>query len=103
MSSSELKGWKEIPIGGLILDAGNTDKYETGSWRTFRPVWDADKCIHCLQCWIYCPDSAIQVEDGKIKGINLYHCKGCGICAVECPDKVKAIKMEEEASFDKDA
>ncbi|MEK7679190.1 MAG: 4Fe-4S binding protein [Deltaproteobacteria bacterium] len=33
-----------------------------------------------------------------MKGFDLEHCKGCGICAVECPDKVKAITMEEEAS-----
>ena len=103
MSKSKLKGWKEIPIGGLIVEAGNSDKYETGSWRTFRPVWNSEKCIHCLQCWIYCPDSAIQVEGGKIKSIVLSHCKGCGICAVECPDKVKAIEMKEEASFEKKA
>jgi pyruvate ferredoxin oxidoreductase delta subunit len=99
--STKLKGWKEIPIGGLILEAGNSETYETGSWRTFRPIWDSDKCIHCLQCWIYCPDSAIQVEGGKVKGIDLKHCKGCGICAVECPEKVKAIEMKEEAGFEK--
>jgi len=44
-----------------------------------------------------CPDSAIIIEDGKMIGFDMEHCKGCGICAVECPDKVKAIKMEEEA------
>ncbi len=100
MSTSKLKGWKEIPIGGLILDAGNTEKYETGSWRSFRPVWDPDKCINCLRCWIFCPDSAIQIKDEKVTGINLFHCKGCGICAAECPEKVKAIEMKEEAGFE---
>jgi len=45
-------------------------------------------------CWIYCPDSAILVEDKKVKEIDLEHCKGCGICAEECP--VKAIKMVPE-------
>jgi pyruvate ferredoxin oxidoreductase delta subunit len=44
-----------------------------------------------------CPDSAVFAEDGKMMGFDLDHCKGCGICAVECPDKVKAIKMVEEA------
>ena len=46
-----------------------------------------------------CPDSAILVEDAKVVGIDLEHCKGCGICAAECPPKVKAIKMvlEREA------
>ena len=29
--------------------------------------------------------------------INLMYCKGCGICAEECPPK--AISMVEESSF----
>lgn len=94
------KGWKEIPIGGLILEAGNSTAYETGSWRTFRPVRDEDRCIHCLICWIFCPDSAILVEDEKVVGIDLKHCKGCGICAKECPSRVQAIQMVEETAFD---
>ena len=34
------KGWKEIPLGGLILEAGNAEKYKTGGWRTYRPERD---------------------------------------------------------------
>ena len=85
--STGLKGWKDIPIGGMILEAGNSAEYETGGWRTFRPVMDKEKCKNCLFCWIYCPDSAIQVENEKIKEIDLKYCKGCGICAAECPAK----------------
>ena len=95
----KLKGWKEIPIGGVITEAGNSDNYETGSWRAYKPILDTEKCINCLKCWIICPDSSIIVEDGKVVGINYKHCKGCGLCAQGCPDKVKAIKMvldEEE-------
>ena len=88
------KGWKDIPIGGLILEPGNAEEYKTGSWRTFKPVRDEEKCTNCLLCWIYCPDSSIIVEDGKIKGIDYEHCKGCGICSTQCP--VNAIKMVEE-------
>ncbi len=88
-----IPGWKNMPVGGIIPDAGNSDTYNTGSWRTFKPTWDAEKCIHCCTCWILCPDSAILAADGKITGINYKHCKGCGICAEECPDKVKAISM----------
>ena len=90
-----LKGWREIPIGGLIIDAGNSKEYETGSWRTKRPVVDMDRCSHCLICWVYCPDSAILVEDTRFAGIDLVYCKGCGICASECPRK--AITMVDEA------
>lgn len=90
-------GWRDIPIGGMILEAGNAVKYLTGGWRAFRPIWDADRCIHCLLCWVMCPDSSIVVDDGKMIDINLVHCKGCGICAEVCPPKVKCIDMVEEA------
>ena len=90
-----LRSWKDIPIGGLISDAGNSEEYETGSWRSNRPIIDMEKCIQCLLCWVFCPDGAIVTEDQKVKGIDLVHCKGCGICACECPQK--AITMIEEA------
>jgi 2-oxoacid:acceptor oxidoreductase delta subunit (pyruvate/2-ketoisovalerate family) len=93
------KGWKELAIGGRIDEAGCATEYETGSWRTFRPVRDEEKCTNCLRCWIYCPDSAIQVEDGKVTGIDLEHCKGCGICAEVCPPKINAIKMVQESEL----
>ncbi|HDS08584.1 MAG TPA: ferredoxin [Firmicutes bacterium] len=88
------KNWKEIPIGGLILEAGNAREYKTGDWRTFRPVWFEDKCIHCFQCWANCPDSSILIKDDKMTGIDYDHCKGCGICAKICPKQ--AIEMEKD-------
>lgn len=94
--SDKLPGWKDIPIGGMILEAGNSAKYETGTWRSSRPIWDPEKCIQCLTCWIYCPDSSILVENEKMVGIDYFHCKGCGICAHVCPPKDKAITMEIE-------
>lgn len=93
MSNEKPKGWKDLPAGGLILEAGNSDDYETGSWRTYKPVLDENKCNSCLICWIHCPDSSIIVEDGEMKGFDMKHCKGCGICAEVCPPKIKAITM----------
>ncbi len=91
-----LKSWKEIPIGGLIVEAGNSVEYETGSWRTLCPKIDMDKCVHCMICWMFCPDSSMLVENGRLKGVDVAHCKGCGICAQECPRK--AITMEKETT-----
>ncbi|MCX7796119.1 MAG: 4Fe-4S binding protein [bacterium] len=93
----KLPTWKEMPEGIVILEAGNAQEYETGSWRTFRPVVDKSKCINCLFCWIYCPDTSIIVKDEKMEGIDYSHCKGCGICSKVCP--AKAISMVEEGSL----
>jgi len=87
------KGWKEIPIGGTIIEAGNAAEYKTGSWRTFKPIWIEKNCIHCLFCWMYCPDESVIVEDGKFVRFDYDYCKGCGICANECPAKENAIEM----------
>ncbi|MEM4260352.1 MAG: 4Fe-4S binding protein [Candidatus Woesearchaeota archaeon] len=92
-------GWRDLEDGGKILDAGNSEKYKTGDWRTFRPIWDEKKCTHCLICWINCPDSCILVKDTKMQTINLEQCKGCGICAEVCP--VKCIIMKDENEFKK--
>ena len=89
------KGWKDLPIGGKITEAGNACKYKTGDWRTFLPVVDREKCINCMQCWLYCPDMAIEAKDnGELGEIKLDYCKGCGICANICP--VKCIEMKKE-------
>lgn len=96
-----MKGWRDLPIGGVLLEGGTAAEYISGDWRSLRPIWDKEKCIHCLICWIYCPDSSILVEDGKVVGIDYDHCKGCGICAVECPKKVQAITMVKESQFRK--
>jgi pyruvate ferredoxin oxidoreductase delta subunit len=89
-------GWKDLPIGGMIVEAGNAVRYRTGEWRAFRPEVDKDKCTNCLQCWVYCPDSSIVVKDEQMAGFDVDHCKGCGICAATCP--VSAIAMVSEAT-----
>jgi pyruvate ferredoxin oxidoreductase delta subunit len=99
-----LKDWQNLPDGGVIVEAGNANDYETGSWRTWKPVCLRENCTQCLKCWEYCPDNAIVLEDGVgtngeprklVKEVNYYHCKGCGICVKECPvnkeGKVKAL------------
>jgi pyruvate ferredoxin oxidoreductase delta subunit len=99
----KMKSNKEIPIGGLIDEAGSSMKFKTGDWRSFRPITDFNKCINCMQCVISCPDDCIPTEgsgnDIKRKETDWNYCKGCGICANVCP--VKCIKMEEEAKFQK--
>ena len=77
-------GWRDLPRGD-ILEGGSSLKFKTGNWRSIRPVHIPEKCIHCHLCWIACPDSAVKVKDGKFEKIDYDYCKGCGICAHECP------------------
>ncbi len=65
----------------------------TGDWRAERPVVDREKCVKCATCWAFCPCQCI-VEKPFWFEANLEFCKGCGICAQECPHG--AIKMVEE-------
>lgn len=93
-----LKGWRDIPIGGMILEAGNAAEYQTGDWRAFRPVRGEADCTHCFQCWLFCPDSSILVdaEAEEMAGFDLNHCKGCGICAAVCPVNAKVRRKADE-------
>ena len=100
--SDKKEGWKELPIGA-VLKAGTAFSYKTGNWRTFRPIWQEDKCIHCLQCWMICPDFAISAKDEKFGGYDYDHCKGCGLCAYICPVKGKAIVMMKESDIEAQA
>jgi pyruvate ferredoxin oxidoreductase delta subunit len=43
---------------------------------------------------MYCPDNAIHAEGGVFK-ISYTYCKGCGICAKECPKGAILIEKEE--------
>ena len=96
MANKGPKRWQELPIGGLILEAGNAEHYNTGNWRAKRPVMNLEECTNCLFCWLYCPDISILVEDGKVVGVDLEHCKGCGICAQVCPKECIEMIAESE-------
>lgn len=55
-------------------------------WRERRPVWKRESCSFCRDCTLYCPEGALRVEGEELQ-INWAFCKGCGICAHECPRK----------------
>ena len=89
--------WKELTPGAVVTEPGSThDAVETGSWRLNKPVIDLDRCINCFFCWMFCPDAAILVTDHKVSGVDYEHCKGCGICSVECPPKCIEMVLDRD-------
>jgi pyruvate ferredoxin oxidoreductase delta subunit len=86
--------WKDLEIGSIVTEPGSVSQYQTGTWRSERPIIDLDKCNKCGLCYIFCPDAAIEMNDEGYPELNLFYCKGCGICSAECP--TKAITQVEE-------
>ncbi len=41
-------------------------------------------CFDCDNCWHFCPDAAV-IKKANGYEIDYSYCKGCGICAMECP------------------
>lgn len=88
---SETEHIKELPLVPTTVKLST--EFKTGSWRVQRPIINSGKCVKCLICWVYCPESSIK-WDGISLSIDYNFCKGCGICHRECP--VKAIEMIPE-------
>lgn len=64
-----------------------------------RRCFSCGNCFACDNCWTLCPDSAVlkrheQASGGAHYQFDLDYCKGCGLCANECP--CGYIQMEEE-------
>jgi len=95
MGKKELLSKSEMKPGTVALGGTMADLY-TGSWRTYMPITDLEKCTHCMICWIMCPDGAVVVKDGKKLGTDLQYCKGCGICATECPADAIEMRLESD-------
>lgn len=74
----------------------------TGALSAYAASLEARRCIHCgsctscERCAIFCPDNSVRRAGDERYEFDLDHCKGCGICAEECPSKV--IDMKSIAS-----
>lgn len=96
-----LPTYQELPVGGTLVEGkteagligpGSFIENKVSGWATFRPVRDREKCTMCLLCWFFCPEGTIiRISDRGDLMTNYDYCKGCGVCANECP--VDAIKM----------
>jgi pyruvate ferredoxin oxidoreductase delta subunit len=88
-----------VPFLGAALSVGAETKRE-GTWEREQVLQEAARCVSCgtcnlcLQCVLSCPEACVRLNDAKTAvTVNLDFCKGCGICAYECPREV--ITMEE--------
>lgn len=90
-----LLGWAAAPVGGTVLAAGNSiHKDLSASREGFLPEFLPDKCTHCAQCDLVCPDLCFVWEEGEdargrpamvLLGIDYQYCKGCLKCIEACP------------------
>jgi len=68
---------------------------ETNALFEARRCLSCGNCFECDNCYGVCPDNAvIKLGQGKRFAFNYDYCKGCGLCAAECP--CGAIRMDAE-------
>jgi len=68
---------------------------ETTALFEARRCLSCGNCFECDNCYGVCPDNAvIKLGPGKRFKFNFDYCKGCGVCAAECP--CGAIRMVPE-------
>jgi formate dehydrogenase beta subunit len=66
------------------------DLGETGVRHEARRCLSCGNCLACDNCWTLCPDQAVLktrdiAADGSHYVFDYDYCKGCGLCAHECP------------------
>lgn len=93
--SAPTLGYDTAPAGGVIPVAGNSINRDLSASREgFLPEFIADKCTHCAQCDLVCPDYCFVWEKGvdargrpamMLLGIDYQYCKGCLKCIEACP------------------
>ena len=76
----------EEMVGGLDADTALLEA---------RRCLSCGNCFECDNCYAVCPDNAVlKLGPGNRYEINYEYCKGCGLCAEECP--CGAIEMVKE-------
>ncbi|GJL70154.1 MAG: glutamate synthase [Nitrospirales bacterium] len=78
----------EEVVGGLDKDTALLES---------RRCLSCGNCFECDTCYGVCPDNAIiKLGPGQRYKVNYDYCKGCGVCAEECPcgaiDMVKEVR-----------
>jgi formate dehydrogenase (NADP+) beta subunit len=77
---AERSGEREVELG-LSAQSARSEA---------RRCFSCGNCLACDNCWTLCPDSAVyktevKAIDGSHYLFDYDYCKGCGLCATECP------------------
>ena len=82
---------------GIIALPGAALANKTGSFANEIPVFKRGKCTGCHLCIYFCPEGAVYGDKKtKIYDYDSDYCKGCGICAEECPvDDIEMVLVEK--------
>jgi NADPH-dependent glutamate synthase beta subunit-like oxidoreductase len=68
-----------------------------GAVREAHRCMTCGSCTECDNCLVFCPDAAVRHDEAaRIYTVDLLHCKGCGICAAECPRGAIVLVPEEQ-------
>ncbi|WP_316783662.1 4Fe-4S binding protein [Streptomyces sasae] len=78
-----------VGIGGIVsatFDEVVEGLDESTALFEARRCMSCGNCFECDNCYSVCPDNAItKLGPGRGFAIDLDYCKGCGLCAAECP------------------
>lgn len=83
-------------IQGGIVQPSTSLSNHTGRWRNYRPVFSQKTCIDCKMCATVCPEGCVYREAEKKFNFDANYCKGCGLCAEECPVDDIEMLLEEK-------
>jgi pyruvate ferredoxin oxidoreductase gamma subunit len=99
-------GYENAPMGGAIINPGNTVLRDLTPSRTgYIPQFFPEECINDGHCEYTCPDYCFTFEKGidrkgkeamVNRGIDYRYCKGCLRCVEACPTTALRAAVEEE-------
>ncbi|MBI2628267.1 MAG: FAD-dependent oxidoreductase [Candidatus Niyogibacteria bacterium] len=95
-SPIETKNSPIVKLSDLNLAYFKHQERKSLPWAEAKRCFSCGVCRECENCFNFCPDMSVKKTNDPKKpyAVDYDYCKGCGICAKECPRGV--IVMEEE-------